>query len=234
MNYKKDVRWGKCRISKTHSLLLKTQVILLAVVFCFGCHEKQQKNGLPKVEIIETEAPVKIEKIQETNIIPKDQIKKFVFDKSEIPSKLIKYVHENMDSLHIPNEDEYNMEYFAGSGRLVSPYYCSGYFDNDSIKDYAIVLVKDSTAHFVFSFHSKQDSFKVFQLCESPFLVEYGEDKAYAIYDLKTETERSLEAIDTTYQINTDGITITDICESRTKVFVFDSLNCSYNELLFD
>jgi len=158
----------------------------------------------------------------------------FKFENSGISRKLIEFINENFDSLRIPSENDYELEYLKSRNEKQLPFYCSGKFNEDSTEDYAIVLIKDSMNHYVFSFHSLNNSFEFYKLASSKFSSEYNSIRKYVVYELTTEAERELEAIDTTYILKTDAISITNIYESRTKVHVWNSLNNKYDVLLFD
>jgi len=158
----------------------------------------------------------------------------FKFEYSEISRKLIEFINDNFDSLRIPSENDYELEYLKNRNEKQLPFYCSGKFNEDSTEDYAIVLIKDSLNHFVFSFHSLNNSFEFYKLASSKFSSEYNSKKKYAVYELRTETERELEAIDTTYFIKTDAIPISNIYESRTSFSVWNSAKKKYESYTFD
>jgi hypothetical protein len=158
----------------------------------------------------------------------------FKFEYSKISRKLIEFINDNFDSLRIPSENDYELEYLKNRNEIQLPFYCSGKFNEDSTEDYAIVLIKDSLNHFVFSFHSMNNSFEFYKLASSKFSSENNSKKKYAVYELETETERVLEAIDTTYFLKTDAISISNIYESRTSVSVWNSAKKKYESLTFD
>ena len=164
----------------------------------------------------------------------KTEENEFKFEYSEISRKLIEFINDNFDSLRIPSENDYELEYLKNRNEKQLPFYCSGKFNEDSTEDYAIVLIKDSLNHFVFSFHSLNNSFEFYKLASSKFSSEYNSKKKFAVYELKTETERELEAIDTTYFLKTDAISISNIYESRTSVSVWNSAKKKYESLTFD
>ena len=207
--------------------LMKMRILIFVIITLISCNQNQNNKQKQHAESV-------IEKTKAANDNSSQPEKVFKFDNSVIPDKLIQFIETKFDSLRIPVENDYEIEYFKSEERVSIPYFCSGYFNNDTLIDYAIVLVKDSTEHFVFSFNSNKDNFEYFKLCESPFLSEYNSDRIYAVFDLETDTERVLEGIDTTYKVSTDLITISNIYESLTFSHVWNEKKRKYDELVFD
>lgn len=158
----------------------------------------------------------------------------FRFDRTKIPAHLINYIELNIDSLRIPNDDDYELDYYSSCGGNIAPFFCSGYFNNDTLIDYAMVLIKDSTQHYVFSFHQTGSSYKANIMLNGPFMSEYGKDKKYAAFDLRTEKDRELQAIDTLYRTENDGIWVGILVESRSFLQVWNNKTNRYENLVFD
>lgn len=206
---------------------MKGRFIILTLVLLFGC--SQIKNNEQKLQSESNQE--KTNTIQDSSLHNKLDSR---FNNSVIPIKLVHFIETNFDSLRIPTKNDYEINYFEDDNRNNNPYYCAGYFNNDSVVDYAVVLIKDSTNHFVFSFHTLKDSFEYFQLSSSPFRSEYGSKRTYAVFDIETEKEREFEGVDTLYRLKTDGIVISKIYESLTFVSVWNDSKRRYDELSFD
>nr|WP_321408763.1 hypothetical protein [uncultured Carboxylicivirga sp.] len=191
--------------------------VLIIFILIVSCHNRPRKDNTKSVNITISEST-------ETPPINDDNI---------IPDKLISFIDNKLDSLHIPKEGEYDKEFFTSKSQKKLPYFTSGYFNNDSILDYSLVLIKDSLNHYVFSFHVTDNTFQIYCLDKSSFLSENNSGQ-YAVFDLDTETEKELEAIDTTYFINNNGIVVSNIYESRTKLFIWNEKADCYNDLVFD
>ena len=205
---------------------MKAKHIIWFLLLLIGCNSKspETKHELEIVEQLEINEPkITVETKTESS---------FAFDNSVIPSNLISFIETEIDSLRIPTENDYETDNFSDKDKI--PYFCMGYFDADSLLDYAMVLIKDSTNHYVFSFHANDNTFETFQLSNSPFLSEYNANRKYAVYQLETKTNRVVEAIDTTYILETDGINITDMYESRTSLNIWDSKKANYKRLSYD
>jgi hypothetical protein len=199
-----------------------TEYILLFILLV-SCNQTNTKNlKQESTNDLNNNHSEKIEKIE------------YKFENSVIPRKLIEFINDNLDSLRIPSENDYELKYFKNRTEKQLPFYCSGQFNEDSSEDYAIVLIKDSMNHYVFSFHSLNNSFEFYKLASSKFSSEHNSKKKYVVFELSTETERELEAIDTTYVIKTDAINISNIYESRTSTSVWNSAEKKYELLLFD
>jgi hypothetical protein len=147
---------------------------------------------------------------------------------------LLRYIETNMDSLRIPVDRDYEIEYFKNNKQQKPPYFTSGYFNEDTLTDYAMVLIKDSTMHYVFSFHTFNDTYKSYLLYYGHFSSEYNSNKIYAVFDIESNTERIVEGIDTVYNLKTDIISVSNIYESRTGSKVWNEKKQEYEELYFD
>jgi hypothetical protein len=199
-------------------------IIFLIFNVLISCNQKQACDKNQKTLKIEKQTPLATLKSS----------KGYSFDNSLIPSNLLDFVETKFDSLRIPNENDYEIEYFENNNKTGLPYFCSGYFNIDTLRDYAMVLIKDSLNHFVYLFHSNAESFEPFLLEFKSFSSEYGSKRKYAVFDLENGTDRELEGIDTVYSINTDYISISHIYNSRSSLFVWNEKTKSYNRLFFD
>jgi hypothetical protein len=70
----------------------------------------------------------------------------YKFDYSTIPNKLIEYLKSLDEKYRIPKTSDFDDYYFIGYNEEKNikklPFYCKGYFNEDSIPDYAMVLIR--------------------------------------------------------------------------------------------
>ena len=201
---------------------MKITHLILILLVSISCKQKKEK------QIKVDEKPIVTQTIYEA---PKE---KFTFDRSEIPVRLIDFIKSTIDSLRVPYDNDYEIDYYESKINTKPPFFSSGNFNGDSLRDYAMVLIKDSTKHYVFAFHDNTNSFETFMIGSGPFISENSDDRLFAIFELRTEKNRILEAIDTVYRIKTDGIGVSDIYNSRSHVQVWNESENNYEGLYFD
>ena len=207
---------------------MKTRILILALITLLGCNQLQDNNDKQQTEnVTEKTKPI-------LDNAPQNE-KEYKFDNSIIPKNLVQFIETNFDSLKIPTEIDYEIEYIKSSEYIGLPYFCSGNFNSDTLIDYAIVLIKDSTSHFVFSFHAVENSFETYLVNEKcSFTSEYDSNRNYAVFYLDTDTERIQQGYDTVYTLTTDAITIANIYESRTRVKSWNEETRRYDDLAFE
>ncbi|MCU4174866.1 hypothetical protein [Carboxylicivirga sp. N1Y90] len=157
------------------------------------------------------------------------------FDTRPLPNDLLEFVSSKFSEYRLPEVNDYPEYYFDGySNDNNLPYYCSGHFNNDSILDHALLLLKDSTEQLVLSIHKLGADYRSYKLRQAPLVYDSQSKKWFVSHIIETEKEKVLEAIDTTYRITTDALTIADIEESRTRVMVWNMVANRYDDLVFD
>jgi hypothetical protein len=162
----------------------------------------------------------------------------YKFDYSTIPNKLIDYLKSLDKKYRIPKttdfDDYYFIEYNEEKTIKKLPFYCKGYFNEDSIPEYAMVLIKDNSMQLIFAFHSNGDTFIPYLLNQQS--LETSQNKLFKTvsFIISTETEKKLEGIDTTYFVEFYSIDITEMNESLSYMATWDKLKKKYIDLLFD
>jgi len=198
-------------------------LIFILIVFV-SCNQKANE----KVKQQETNK-AQIVQVESNKLVRGDS-----FDKSHIPANLLEYIKVNIDSLRVPEDNDYEVEYYEKAKIIEPPFFCTGYFNKDTLIDYAMVLIKDSTKHCVFAFHRTKSSFESFVIESEPFLSEYNASRLYATLELSTEKNRVLEAIDTVYRIKNDGIAVSNLYNSSSHLQVWKENENKYEALYFD
>ena len=110
---------------------MKIRMLIFAIVALIGCNQSQNSEKKQQIKK-EKEKTIKAETY-------------FKFDNSVIPERLVKYVETNLDSLRIPTEKNYDLKYMDSYEITGLPYFCQGNFNGDSLIDYSLVLIKDSS-----------------------------------------------------------------------------------------
>jgi len=211
---------------------MKAKQMLFFLIVLIGCNQNQKNNE--SLFSIETKKQKVIVTKKEHNELKEE----YCFDNTIIPNELVAYINTNHDDLRIPEVKDYDKYYFQGQtkNKIIKslPYFCSGFFNNDTLIDFALVLIRDSMYHFVYSFHNENESFKEYLLDSLPLASENDTINKYVAFNISTETDRVLEAIDTTYRINSDAIEVSNIFESRTHLKVWDEKKNKYVVMVFD
>lgn len=157
------------------------------------------------------------------------------FDARPLPNDLLEFVGARYSEYRLPEVNDYPEYYFNDYlNDNVLPYFCSGHFNNDSILDYALLLIKDSTEQLVLSIHQLGADYRSYKLRQAPLVYDSQNKKWFVSHIIETEKEKVLEAIDTTYYLTTDALTISDMKESRTRVMVWDKEANRYDDLVFE
>jgi len=77
-------------------------------------------------------------------------------------------------------------------------------------------------------------AFNTYELKQAPLIFDSENQKWIVSYIIEAEKERVLEAIDTTYHLTSDAISISDMEESRSRIMVWNKRTKHYNDLVFD
>ena len=158
------------------------------------------------------------------------------FNSSTISDKVINYIQTSLYNYRIPDENEnadsYFSEYYT-EGEL--PYYCTGFYNIDSISDFALVLIKDSKTQVLVSLHSNSEYYE-FNVIDSCSLRYYKSKNKYVI-DFLIETEKS-DSVQLTDDIiivwETDAISFTNMAESLSWLYVYQVKHKKYIKVLID
>jgi hypothetical protein len=163
---------------------------------------------------------------------------KYIHDKSKIPQKLISYIALIDKNLRPATLDDYDSSVIKNlkdkSGKKELPYFCTGQFNDDTIPDYALVLIKDSTEQLVYAFQSKNDAFIPYLIDKKNLISSEGKFSIAIDYTIRTETKKALVGIDTVYRIEFDAIEISETEESLSYLSTWDKSKGKFIALLFD
>ena len=207
---------------------MKTRILILIIVLLIGCNQKQNNEQKQNIKSVKEKTKTTLDNASQSE-------NEYKFDNSIIPPNLIQFIDANYDSLKIPAESDYEIEYIKSNEYKSLPYFCCGNFNGDTLIDYAVVLIKDSTSHFVFSFHTVGDTYETYLINDRcAFTSEYDSKRDYAVFYLDTDTERIQHGYDTVYTLTTDAIAIANIYESRTRVRAWNEKTGKYDDLAFD
>jgi hypothetical protein len=202
---------------------MKNSIYLIILLTIVGCNRASKPNPI-------TRQGSSIQKQEE----PKINRANYVFDNSVIPEDLISYVKAMNSNLRLPTTSDYDDYFFTGYYEDKLPYFCTGEFNNDSIKDFALILIKDTTDQLIYSFHADGESYTPYLILKQKLTNSQNKQFKVVSYSIRTETERILEAIDTTYVIDSDGIITGDMDESLEFTEVWDKNQQKYISLIFD
>ena len=208
---------------------MKTSIYLIILLTIVGCNRASKPNN-NNFQIPMTSQNAGIQKHKKTKINRAD----YVFDNSVIPEDLISYVKAMNNNLRLPTASDYDDYFFTGYYEGKLPYFCTGEFNNDSIKDFALILIEDSTNQLIYSFHVEGDSYAPYLILKQKLANSQSNQFKVVSYNIRTETERILESIDTTYVIQSDGIITNDMDESLEFTEVWDKYQKKYIRLMFD
>jgi hypothetical protein len=212
-------------------------ILLVIIVTSIGCRSSSSDSSIinaqdePKIEEEESIEEDKPTRIQETE-------KTIEFDNSIIPGEVVFFVQSEFDSLRFPFEADYDHYFYNGFGgnELGStlPYFCSGYFNNDSIIDYAVVLVQDTSYQYVIALNQIASSFDSFILTKRDLVPGDTTQGKFVSLLIRTETDKVAEHILGTYYIDNESIGISDMFASRGYWETWSNEKSQYIDLLFD
>ena len=208
--------------------MIKLTSILIMFIFLIGC-----KNSNQKIQSIDNE------NFDTTSILNNNELKtnirkKYKFDNSVIPENLIEFYKSMDTTFRLPTLGDYDDYYFTGYYDKKLPYFCSGFFNNDTILDYGLVLIRDTIEQLIYSFHADNDKFSPYLINKRELIDSENNDFKVVVFNIHTVTNKSLEAIDTTYNIKFDAISVSDIYESSEYVSVWDENKDTYTSLWFN
>lgn len=205
--------------------MIKLTYIYLMIILLIGCKNSNQKIQKIDNENTDTNSISNNDKLK-TNIR-----EYYNFDNSVIPEILIEFYKSMDTTLRLPTLDDYDDYYFDGYYDNKLPYFCSGHFNNDTILDYGLVLIKDTTEQRIYSFHTDNDKFIAYLLNKRKLTDSESKKFKVVALTIQAETDRTLEAIDTTYILKTDAISINDMDESAEWATVWDDKSDKYVNL---
>lgn len=162
----------------------------------------------------------------------------YKFDYSVIPTKMNDFLKSFDRNYRIPKASDFDDYYFTGYNNEITikklPFFCQGYFNEDSIPDYAMVLIKDNSEQLIYAFNSNENTFTPYLLTKQKLITSQDELFKTVSYNISTETEEILEGIDTTYLVEFNSIVIEDMNKSLSYTAVWDKQKKKYIDLLFD
>ena len=218
---------------------------ILIIILLHGCYQS------PNKQIVADESPDNVEIDSTTKdttsvfdlIGSKRKAKRqeddsLVFDYSLISGNAGYYIQEELDSLRFPVESDYDEYYHNGAYRSgfegSLPFYCSGYYNSDSIMDYAAVLIKDTTDQYVIAIISVEDFYEHYFLHSAQLANGESQPGMYISLLISTESDSVAEHILGTYYIDNESIGISDMNNSRGYWSTWSNDKNQFIDLLFD
>jgi len=164
-------------------------------ILLFGCNQQPStKKSIPDDSKNQTEHPAKENSPVYQNIIP---------------DKLLEFVRDQLPEMQVPTTGDYieGWESFIVGTNL--PYYCSGDYNGDSLKDHCLLFIKDSTQLFLYAFLTTDESYKTILIDKIKCPTKEVE------IVLTTEPKGDWESAEETVSVAFDGITLNLIEESN-------------------
>lgn len=151
---------------------------------------------------------------------------------SSFPEQLKKYIDNNLHDWHLPRLSQYyeGWENFYEEIRL--PFYCSGDFNGDKIKDYACLLVSneedEKLGMFVF-FKQVDGGINKSLLVKSTSLKKYQGIIPVGLFIEEQGKPIDLPFEESTLMLEYDGL-VYDVFETSNKLFYYDSKSEKFSE----
>ncbi len=197
----------------------------------FSCNQRKTNEKPAKKEVIAQKELISKPKI------PKEKPKPIFVD-SVVPNLILKTIDSLGINLRLPRISDYDHYYFSGYERKTKitnlPFFCEGYFNEDSLIDYSAVFIKDSTEQLVYGFISEGTKYIPKLITKRNLVLSENGLFNAVTYNINTEKEKILEGIDTVYSIEYESIGINDIYESSEYAVVWNEKQKRFVDLLFD
>lgn len=212
---------------------MKNIFLALSILTLVSCNQKIDNN------VSNSNAPDdKNELIVKPELKPIDLRSKYNFVDSIIPQNLKGFIYTIDSNYRLPTKADYDDYYFndfaKGYDITNLPFFCSGYYNQDSILDYSLVLIKDSTQQIIFAFNSVGESF-THHIITKRDLVESEKLLFKTVsFNIRTNSEKKIETIDTIYTIKFDGILVNDMYESDEFCVGWNPEESNFSSLYFD
>lgn len=207
-------------------------LFFIIIISIISCNSKKNDSAIKKEKRGFSQGSVQKDDSIEFN---RDNYK---FDYSVIPTRMKDFLKSFDRNYRIPKTSDFDDYYFTGYNNEITikklPFFCQGYFNEDSIPDYAMVLIKDNSEQLIYAFNSNENTFTPYLLNKQKLITSQDELFKTVSYNISTETAKILEGIDTTYLVEFNSIVIEDMNKSLSYTAVWDKQKKKYIDLLFD
>ncbi len=164
-------------------------------ILLFGCNQQPStKKSIPDDSKNQTEHLAKDNSPVYQNIIP---------------DKLLEFVRNQLPEMQVPTTGDYIEGWESFIVGINLPYYCSGDYNGDGLKDHCLLLMKDSAQFFLYAFLTADESYKTI------LIDKIGRMTKEIEIVLSTEPRGEWESIEETVSVAFDGITLNLVEESN-------------------
>ncbi len=212
---------------------MKSKFLAIIIVFSIlSCNQRKTKEVKSTVqeEVVKKEIVSKPKK-------PKEKPTP-VFIDSIVPDLIIKAADSLEMNLRLPKISDYDKYYFNGYESAIKiknlPFFCEGYFNGDSLIDYSVVFIKDSTEQLIYGFISEGRNYVSKLISKRNLVLSESGLFNTVTYNINTEKKKIFEGIDTVYRVDFESIYVNDMYESSEYCVVWNEKQNRFTDLRFD